>query len=202
VPVAESLNWEHGVFIGATVESETTSATLGAVGQRKSSPMANMDFMIIPLSLYIKNHIKFGRKLKKQPKVYAMNYFLKGEDGGYLNEKTDKKVWVLWAEGRVHGDFEAIRTPIGNIPKYEDLKALFEGAFEDRTYTKDEYEAQFCLRVKMYLDKLDRMEAIFRDEEGMPDEFWQVLNEQRRELEAYREKYGDAVSPFELYEYA
>jgi len=202
VPVAESLNWEHGVFIGATVESETTSATLGAVGQRKSSPMANMDFMIIPLSLYIKNHIEFGRKLKKQPKVYAMNYFLKGEDGAYLNEKTDKKVWVLWAEGRVHGEFEAIRTPIGNIPKYEDLKALFEGAFEGRTYTKDDYEVQFCIRVKRYLDKLDRMEAIFREEEGMPDEFWQVLNEQRAELESFREKYGETVSPFELYEYA
>jgi phosphoenolpyruvate carboxykinase (GTP) len=202
VPVAESLNWEHGVFIGATVESETTSATLGAVGQRKSSPMANMDFMIIPLSLYIKNHIEFGRKLKVQPKVYAMNYFLKGDDGAYLNEKTDKKVWVLWAEGRVHGEFEAIRTPIGNIPKYEDLKALFEGAFEDRTYTKDEYETQFCIRVKMYLDKLDRMEAIFRVEEGMPDEFWQVLNEQRAELVSFQEKYGETVSPFELAEYA
>jgi phosphoenolpyruvate carboxykinase (GTP) len=198
VPVAESLNWEHGVFIGATVESETTAATLGAVGQRKSSPMANMDFMIIPLSLYIENHFKFGRRLKNPPKVYAMNYFLKGEDGHYLNEKTDKKAWVLWAEGRVHGDFDAIATPVGNIPKYEDLKALFEGAFEGRTYSKEEYEAQFCIRIEKYLEKLDRMETIYREEQGMPDEFWQVLDEQRRGLEAYREKYGEVVSPFDL----
>jgi phosphoenolpyruvate carboxykinase (GTP) len=202
VPVAESLTWEHGVFIGATIESETTAATLGAVGQRKSSPMANMDFMIIPLSLYIKNHIEFGRRLKNQPKVYAMNYFLKGENGEYLNEKTDKKVWILWAEGRVHGDFEAITTPIGNLPRYEDLKTLFEGAFDDRTYSKEEYEAQFCIRVKMYLDKLDRMEAIYKEEQDMPEEFWHILNEQRSQLEAYREKFGDVVSPFELYEYA
>jgi phosphoenolpyruvate carboxykinase (GTP) len=163
--------------------------------------MANMDFMIIPLSLYIKNHIEFGRRLKNQPKVYAMNYFLKGENGDYLNEKTDKKVWVLWAEGRVHGDFEAITTPIGNLPKYEDLKTLFEGAFEDRSYSKEEYEAQFCIRVKMYLDKLDRMEAIYGEEQDMPEEFWHILNEQRSQLEAYREKFGDVVSPFELYEY-
>jgi len=198
VPVAESINWDHGVFIGATVESETTAATLGAVGQRKSSPMANMDFMIIPLSLYIENHIKFGRKLKNPPKVYAMNYFLKGENGQYLNEKIDKKVWVLWAEGRVHGDFDAIATPMGNIPKYEDLKTLFQGAFENRTYSKEQYEAQFCIRIKKYLEKLDRMEAIYREEQGMPDEFWQVLDEQRRGLEVYREKYGEVVSPFDL----
>ena len=118
------------------------------------------------------------------------------------NEKTDKKVWILWAEGRVHGDFEAIPTPIGNLPKYEDLKALFEGAFDDRTYTKEEYEAQFCIRVKMYLEKLDRMEEIYSEEEDMPEEFWQVLKQQRSELKDYQDKYGDVISPFELYEYA
>lgn len=201
VPIAESLNWEHGVFIGATIESETTAATLGAVGQRKSSPMANMDFVIVPLSLYLNNHIKFGQKLKKQPKVYATNYFLKGENGQYLNKKTDKKVWVLWAEGRVHGDYDAISTPIGFIPKYEDLKALFEGAFDNRSYSKEEYEAQFSIRANMYLDKLDRMEEIYREEQGMPQDFWQILSTQRKELEALREKLGkDVISPFDFSE--
>ena len=202
VPIAESLNWEHGVFIGATIESETTTATLGAVGERKSSPMANMDFMIIPLSLYLTNHIKFGQKLKKPPKVFATNYFLKGEDGEYLNRKTDKKVWILWAEGRVHGDYEAVTTPIGNLPKYEDLKALFEGAFDGLMYSKEEYEAQFSIRIQKYLEKLDRMEELYRQEAGMPEEFWNILHTQREELEAYREKFGEVVSPFELYQYA
>ncbi|MBN1310352.1 MAG: phosphoenolpyruvate carboxykinase (GTP) [Anaerolineae bacterium] len=199
VPIAESLSWEHGVFIGATIESETTAATLGDVGQRKSSPMANMDFVIVPLALYLKNHLKFGKKLKKQPKVYATNYFLKGEDGQYLNRKTDKRIWVLWAEGRVHGDYDAITTPIGLIPKYQDLKDLFEHAFDNRSYSKEEYEAQFSIRVQKYLDKLDRMEKLYQEEKGMPHEFWQVLATQREELIAYRDKFGkDVISPFAL----
>ncbi len=68
VPIAESLSWEHGVFIGATIESETTATTLGTVGKRASSPMANMDFIIVPLSLYLTNHLNFGKKLKKRLK--------------------------------------------------------------------------------------------------------------------------------------
>ncbi len=199
VPIAESLDWEHGVFMGATIESETTAATLGAVGQRKSSPMANMDFVIVPLSRYIRNHLKFGQRLKKQPKVFATNYFLKGEDGQYLNGKLDKRVWVLWAEGRVHGDYDAIRTPIGYIPRYEDLVALFKGVFEGRLYTREEYVAQFSIRIKKYLEKYHRMEEQYRQENDMPEEFWSCLKERREELNAlYREHEKMVVSPFEL----
>ncbi|MBU0511889.1 MAG: phosphoenolpyruvate carboxykinase (GTP) [Chloroflexi bacterium] len=199
VPIAESLSWEHGVFMGATIESETTAATLGAVGQRKSSPMANMDFVIVPLSLYLKNHLKFGRKLKKCPRVFATNYFLKGADGQYLNLKTDKKVWALWAEGRVHGDFKAIETPIGYLPCYDDLKTLFDGAFDDRHYTREEYAAQFSIRIGKYLEKFDRMETIYREEADMPVEFWQVLKSQRSKLKELRERFSkDIISPFEL----
>jgi phosphoenolpyruvate carboxykinase (GTP) len=199
VPIAESLDWKHGVFMGATIESETTAATLGAVGQRKSSPMANMDFVIVPLSLYIENHLKFGYKLSVQPNVYATNYFLKGNDGQYLNGKLDKRVWVLWAEGRVHGDYEAILTPIGYIPKYEDLKELFSGVFEGRLYSRKEYETQFSIRVEKYLDKYDRMEAQYNEEEGMPEEFWVCLKERRSELLALKEKYNsNVISPFDI----
>jgi len=199
VPISESLDWNHGVFMGATIESETTAATLGAVGQRKSSPMANMDFIILPLSLYITNHLKFGKKLKDIPKVFATNYFLKGDDGDYLNGKLDKKVWVLWAEGRVHGDYGAIKTPIGYIPLYEDLVSLFMGVFGGRVYSKAEYEAQFSIRTTKYLEKYARMEAVYQDEKGMPEEFWTCLRERRSELEALQEKFNsEVVSPFDL----
>lgn len=195
VPVAESLSWEHGVFLGATIESETTATTLGAVGQRASSPMANMDFVIVPLALYLTNHLKFGKKLKRCPKVFATNYFLKDENGKYMNEKTDKRVWALWAEGRVHGEYEAIATPIGLLPKYEDLKTLFDGAFDDRDYTRTEYDEQFSIRADKYLAKLDRMEELFSSEENMPEEFWTVLKSQRAALEALVEKSGAVVAP-------
>ena len=199
VPISESLSWEHGVYVGATIESETTATIIGATGQRKSSPMANMDFVIVPLSLYLTNHLKFGAKLERCPKVFSTNYFLKNADGQYLNEKTDKRVWALWAEGRVHGDYEAIETPVGYIPKYEDLKVLFDGAFDDRDYTLEEYNEQFAIRTDKYLEKVDRMEELYSTEENMPEEFWAVLKSQRENLKALAEKHGKAViMPSEL----
>ena len=199
VPVAESLSWEHGVFMGATIESETTSATLGATGQRKSSPMANMDFVIVPLAKYLRNHLKFGRRLKNPPRVFATNYFLKNAEGKYLNGIMDKRVWALWAEGRIHGDYESIKTPIGHLPLYEDLKYLFDNAFEDRDYTHEEYVEQFSLRIAKYLEKFDRMEALYKQEPNMPEEFWAELKRQRAGLEKLREKFGkDVISPEEM----
>lgn len=191
VPVCEALSWEHGVYIGATIESETTSATLGQEGVRKSSPMANMDFMVVPLGTYLANHIKFGNGLKNCPKVFATNYFLKHE-GRYTNEILDKKIWLLWAEGRVHGDYDAIKTPIGFLPKYEDLRALFRQVF-DREYTEDEYNQQFSVRMDKYLGKIARMEEIFGPEPGMPEEFWQVLNQQKDDLEALKAEAGEST---------
>ena len=119
-PVLESLNWLHGVYLGASIESETTAATLGAQGVRKQQPMANLDFIVVPLGKYLENHKKFGESLEHCPKVFATNYFLKSKEGKYLNGMLDKLCWVLWAEGRTHGDYEAIKTPVGFMHKYED----------------------------------------------------------------------------------
>ncbi len=197
VPVAESLSWEHGVFIGATLESETTAATLGKAGVRKSSPMANMDFIIVPLGKYLSHYIEFGNSLNKSPKIYATNYFLKGEGGKYLNGILDKKVWVLWAEGRVNGEFEAIETPIGSIPKYEDLKNLFKVELE-KNYSEEDYVQQFSIRTEKYLEKFTRMDKIYKEETNMPSEFWKVMKQQKEGVKELQEKFGQVVSPLDF----
>jgi len=194
VPICEALSWEHGVYMGATIESETTSATLGQAGVRKSNPMAVMDFMVVPFGLYLSNHIKFGRSLENCPRVFSTNYFIKGEDGRYLNEKVDKRVWVIWAEGRVHGEYGAIETPVGYIPRYEDLRALFRRIF-DREYTMEEYTQQFSVRVDKYLEKQARMEELYGDEEDVPDEFWAVHRRIKKQLKKLREETGEPVLP-------
>jgi len=186
VPVSQALSWEHGVYMGAIIESETTSATLGQAGVRKSSPMAIMDFMVVPFGRYLRNHIEFGNKLTRTPKVFSTNYFLKNE-GRYTNEKVDKKVWLIWAEGRVHGEYEAIETPIGYIPKYEDLKTLFRQTF-DKEYTEEDYLQQFSIRVTKHLEKLTRMEELYGDEEGIPEAFWAVHNSIKDGLKKLGEK--------------
>jgi len=194
IPIVESLTWAHGVFLGATVESETTAATLGARGVRKYNPMANLDFISVPLGTYIENHLKFTKDLKLIPKIYATNYFLKDETGKYLNGKMDKRVWLLWAEGRVYGEYEAIETPVGLIPKYEDLKKLFIREL-DKDYTEAEYIQQFSLRVTKYLEKMERMSKIFENIE-MPAAFTEELKAQTERLKETREKFGeDMISP-------
>lgn len=190
VPVCQSLSWSHGVFMGAAIESETTAATLGKEGELKHSPMANLDFLVVPLGMYIENHMKLGEKLDDEPLIFYTNYFLK-EDGNFLNEKVDKKVWVLWAEGRVHGEYEAIETPIGFIPKYSDLKDLFKQVF-DREYKEEDYNKQFSIRVDNLLAKLHRIEEIFKEEE-VPEEFRNYIGQQRERINEAKEKFGKSV---------
>lgn len=193
VPILEALNWEHGVYIGATLESETTSAIIGKTGIRRHDPMANLDFVVVPLGSYLENHLQFGRRLKRVPKVFATNYFLRHE-GRYTNSKLDKKVWILWAEGRIHSDYEAIRTPIGYLPKYDDLNRIFQNAL-GRNYTSEEYLQQFSLRISKFLEKTARMEQVFKSEEAIPDDLWMVLETQKSELSKLKVATGKDILP-------
>jgi phosphoenolpyruvate carboxykinase (GTP) len=191
VPVYQSFDWTHGVFIGATIESETTAATLGTAGVRELNPMANLDFLVVPLGKYIQNHLKFGRSLSVEPLVFATNYFLK-ENGKFLNEKVDKKVWLLWMEGRVHGEYSAIETPIGFVPEYDDVKNLFKQVF-NRDYTKADYDKQFGIKIDSFLEKLNRMDAVYSKEDNMPPEFYQTFNKIKERLLAAQKQFGTPI---------
>ena len=100
-------------------------------------------------------------------------------------------------EGTIHEEYEGIETPIGIIPKYDDLKELFKKIF-DKDYTQEEYIAQFSIRVKKYLEKLERVEAIFKEEENIPKIFWEHLNQERARLEKALEEKGEIISPFDV----
>ena len=194
VPVYQSFDWEHGVYIGATLESETTAATLGQAGVRKLSPMANLDFLVIQLGKYIKNHLVFGEALKEKPLVFSTNYFLKDNDN-FLNDKIDKKVWLLWMEGRVHHEFEALKTPIGYIPLYQDLKDLFKKAL-NKSYSAEDYQKQFTIRAGKFLEKIERMEKIYQEEEDLPENFYKTLNFLKENLKEAQQKFGeDNIAP-------
>ena len=198
VPIYQSFNWSNGVFVGASLESETTSATLGQAGVRKHQPMANLDFIVVPLGQYFQSHLDFIKQIKDEhhPLIFSTNYFLKDENGKYYDEILDKKIWLLWGEGRVHGEYDAITTPVGYIPKYDDLVKLFKEAF-NKDYEKPRYEAEFAIRVDKFLDKLDRLEKIYGDEKDMPKEFFVELEQQRKRLLEAKKKYGtNVISPF------
>ena len=194
-PVEESFDWTHGVITkGGSLESETTAATLGQEGVREFNPMANVDFLSIPIGKYIRNHLEFGARLQNPPKIFSVNYFLRDKQGNWLNQKTDKAVWLKWMELRVHGEVEAIKTPTGLIPKYEDLKSLFEQALK-RDYSQVDYLKQFTIRVPESLAKIGRIQEIYKMIADTPPIISSVLAEQKERLLEARKKFGDYIAP-------
>ncbi len=187
VPVEQAFDWAHGIITkAASLESETTAATLGAEGVRVFNPMSNIDFVAIPLGRYIENNLRIVEQLAKEPLIFGVNYFLKGADGAYLNAMEDKRVWLKWMELRVHGDVDAIERPTGLIPHYEDLQRLFRECL-GRDYTRAAYDEQFELRVDKSLAKLDRVEAIYRESvPDAPEILYQIIEAQRQRLLAAR----------------
>ncbi len=195
-PVEQSFDWTHGVITkGASLESEATAAVLGKEGVREFNPLANLDFLSIPLAKYIENHLKFGSKLKNPPLIFSMNYFLKDEKGEYLNAVEDKLVWLKWMELRSNKDVGALKTPTGLIPKYEDLKRLFKEVL-GKGYSKDDYVKQFTLRAPEHLAKIDRIMRIYKDRvPGAPNILFKILEEERKRIEEARAKHGDYLAP-------
>jgi phosphoenolpyruvate carboxykinase (GTP) len=199
VPVEQALNWTEGIIIkGASLESETTAATLGAEGIRTFNLMSNLDFLSIPLGRYIQNNLDFAKSIKDPPLIFSVNYFLKDKDGKYLNGMADKLVWILWAELRVNGDVDGIETPTGLIPKYEDLQKLFKEHL-DAQYTQADYVQQFTFRIPENLAKLDRVEKIYKEKvSDTPKIVFDTFAEVRKRLKATGDKYGDYISPLDL----
>jgi len=199
VPVEQAYNWKEGILIkGAALESETTAATLGKEGVRTFNLMSNLDFLSIPLGRYIQCNLDFGAALEAPPSIFSVNYFLKDENGNYLNGIADKRVWILWAELRVNGQVEAIPTPTGLIPKYEDLARLFKEHL-DLEYSRNDYIKQFTVRVPENLAKLERVEKIYRQKvPDTPQVLYDTFAAVSDRLRAARDKYGDYISPFDL----
>jgi phosphoenolpyruvate carboxykinase (GTP) len=199
VPVQQSFNWVHGIIsYGASLETETTFATIGKEGIMEINLMSIQDFLAIPLGKYIQNNIDFGKDMKKPPLVFGVNYFLKDKNGKFVNEVRDKHVWIKWMELRIHEDVDAIESPTGLIPLYEDLVKLFEQV-HNKKYSREDYMKQFTIRVPENMAKIDRVEKYHR--ENVPNNLqivYDVLKETRQRLQEAADKYGEYISPFDL----
>jgi phosphoenolpyruvate carboxykinase (GTP) len=181
--------------MGAMLESETTAATTGAQGVRKWNVMSNMDFLSMSVGKYLQNNLDFAKEIRR-PKVFGTNYFLR-KDGKHLNGMLDKAVWAKWIELRAHDEVEALDAGYGLIPKYEDLKRLFQQVLK-RDYTEQDYQQQFKIRIPELLAKLDRMEKIYATVQGTPQAMQREMADQRKRLEALKAAKGEYVSPMDL----
>jgi phosphoenolpyruvate carboxykinase (GTP) len=197
VPVQQSFNWEHGIIAyGASLETETTYATIGEEGVPEINMMSIQDFISIPLGQNIRNNIEFGNKLKKAPVVFGVNYFLKDRNNcEFLNTPRDKHVWIKWMERRVHNEVEAIKSPTGYLPKYEDLRLLFKQVL-GKDYEEEDYTKQFTIRVPENLAKIERVQRFYQENvTDTPLDLYGVLYLQRERLLTARENFGDYIEP-------
>ena len=199
VPVEEAFDWMHGIVTkGACLESETTAATLGKEGVRVFNPMSNLDFLSIPIGKYIEDNLNFGKAVSTPPKIFSVNYFLRDQNGKFMNHKNDKHVWLKWMELRVHNEADAINAPTGLIPEYEDLKKLFKSTLH-KDYTETDYKKQFTIRIPENIAKIKRLKEIYTVRvQDTPKIVFILLDEQKTRLEKIRKMHGDYVLPEKL----
>ena len=122
--VYQSRNWQHGVFVGSTMASETTAAAAGAVGVVRRDPMAMLPFCGYHMGDYFAHWLEMGEKLgDKAPKIFNVNWFRTDDNGKFIWPGYGDNMRVLmWILGRCDGTAEAVETPIGFEPRPCDIE--------------------------------------------------------------------------------
>jgi phosphoenolpyruvate carboxykinase (GTP) len=201
-PVWVAKNADHGVAIGASILSAATATEVGAKGVNRQ-PWANSPFTPCPLGDYMAAQFQFfnSKKFSAQgrPILAGLNYFLLDcERGGdlkkLLGEKRDVRAWLSWLERYAHGEVGAIETPIGFIPRYEDLKKLF-GELVPKDYPESLYDRQFAFYLDNILARITLQEEAYRKEKRVPEKLFQVYEEQKKGLLDLKAKHGPVVLP-------
>ncbi len=170
--VAESRDWQHGTFMGATLSSETTAAAKGKVGVVRRDPMAMLPFIGYNVGDYFQHWIDTGKRADadKLPKIFYVNWFRRGEDKSFLWPGFGENSRVLkWAIERIEGTAAAVETPIGYVPTADDLdlsglddsREAIEAALKvDVT----EWRAELPL-IEEWFDKIgDKLPTLLREE--------------------------------------
>jgi phosphoenolpyruvate carboxykinase (GTP) len=164
--VYQAFNWNYGVYLAATMGSEMTAAAAGKIGEVRRDPFAMLPFIGYHMASYFNHWLDFGRKIANPPRIFAVNWFRRDKDGNFLWAGFGDNMRVLeWIVGRANGHAVGIESPLGYMPRYEDLnldglenftpEQFYELMSIDREVWKQEILSHEELFIKLY-DRLPK----------------------------------------------
>ena len=160
--VFQSFDWNHGVYVGSAMASETTAAAAGAVGVVRRDPMAMRPICGYNMGDYFAHWIEMGKKLgDKAPKIFHVNWFRTDDEGHFIWPGFGDNMRVLmWMLARCRGEVDAVETPIGYVPKAEDIN--IDGL---DGITLDTVKGLLDVDKKLWMEDANGVEALY-DEIG------------------------------------
>jgi len=178
--VYEAFDWQHGVFLGASISSQTTAAAKGEIGKLRHDPFAMLPFCGYNLAVYLKHWFEIGKKINKEnlPKIFYVNWFRKNEKNKFIWPGFADNIRVLkWIFERTEDEVEVKKTPIGLMPKIKDLD------LSDIKISDEEMEKLFEIDPKLWLEEAEKLEnyfSIFKNK--LPQEMIDQINSLKERL--------------------